>query len=54
MGHGASGSVAPVPTATPGEYRGSLAFSMAGDWETTFTVSRAGAVLGRPVVTVYF
>jgi hypothetical protein len=54
MGHGASGSVPPQPTATPGEYRGSLAFSMSGDWETIFTVSRAGAELGRPVITVYF
>jgi hypothetical protein len=54
MGHGASGSVAPAPTATAGEYRGVLAFSMSGDWETTFTVSRAGEELGRPVITVYF
>ncbi len=54
MGHGSSGSVDPVPTGSPGTYAGSLFFSMPGDWETTITVSRAGAEVGRVVVTVFF
>lgn len=54
MGHGSSGSVAPVPTGTPGVYVGSLFFSMAGDWETTFVVERGGAEIGRVAVTVVF
>jgi hypothetical protein len=54
MGHGSAGSVAPVPAGAPGRYRGVLAFSMNGDWATTFTVARQGAELGRPVVYVEF
>jgi YtkA-like len=54
MGHGSTGTVAPVPTATAGVYAGSLFFSMPGDWETTFTVTRAGSEIGRVAVTVVF
>jgi hypothetical protein len=49
MGHGSPGSVAPTLTATPGVYEGQLSFSMAGDWETTMTVSLPSVpVLGAP------
>ncbi len=54
MGHGSTGTVDPVPTGTPGVYSGSLFFSMAGDWETTFAVARGGAEIGRVAVTVFF
>jgi hypothetical protein len=54
MGHGSTGSVDPVPTGTPGVYAGSLFFSMAGDWETTFEVGRGGAEIGRVAVKVAF
>jgi len=54
MGHGSTGSVAPVAFGPPGQYRGTLAFSMDGDWEITFTTRRGGAELGRPVVAVFF
>ena len=54
MGHGSTGSVDPVVTGTPGVYAGALSFSMPGDWETTFTVSRGGSEAGRVVVAVYF
>jgi hypothetical protein len=54
MGHGSLGSVAPVAAGPPGRYRGTLAFSMVGDWATTFTVARQGIELGRPVVYVEF
>src|SRR5512139_2932248 len=41
MSHGAEGSVAPAHAATDdsGVYRGQVAFSMAGTWETTLTVT---------------
>jgi len=54
MGHGSTGSVDPAPGSTPGVYAGSLAFSMPGDWETPFTISRGGEEIGRVVVAVYF
>jgi hypothetical protein len=54
MGHGSTGSVDPAPGPTPGVYAGSLSFSMPGDWETPFVVSRGGIELGRVVVAVYF
>lgn len=54
MGHGSTGSVDPVATGTPGVQAGTLSFSMPGDWETTFTVSRGGVEAGRVVVSVYF
>ena len=54
MGHGSTGSVDPVGTGTPGVHAGALFFSMPGDWETTFTVSRGGVEAGRVVVAVYF
>jgi YtkA-like len=54
MGHGSSGSVDPVPTATPGVYAGSLAFSMPGDWETSFAVTRGGVEVGRVAIAVAF
>ncbi|MGA8891528.1 MAG: FixH family protein [Anaeromyxobacteraceae bacterium] len=54
MGHGSTGSVDPTPGPVPGVYAGSLSFSMPGDWETPFIVSRAGIELGRVAVAVYF
>jgi hypothetical protein len=45
MGHGSPGSVAPTLTRS-GEYEGQLSFSMTGEWETTVTLSRSGAVIG--------
>lgn len=54
MGHGSTGSVDPAPTGTAGVYAGSLFFSMAGDWETTFAVTRGGSEIGRVAVTVVF
>jgi hypothetical protein len=54
MGHGSTGSVDPVPTGTAGVSTGSLFFSMTGDWETTFTVSRAGSEIGRVAARVVF
>jgi hypothetical protein len=54
MGHGASGSEAPVAGAVPGIYAGSVAFSMPGDWEATFTVWRGGVEAGRVTVAVWF
>ncbi len=42
MGHGSPGSVNPTLTSTPGVYAGELSFSMAGEWETTITVSIPG------------
>lgn len=53
MGHGSPGSVPPAWQA-PGQYLGQLSFSMPGDWETTLTVARAGAVLGTPVFSLDF
>lgn len=53
MGHGSPGSVDPALTA-PGQYEGSLSFSMAGPWETTVTVSEGGLVLGAPVFATTF
>jgi hypothetical protein len=47
MGHGSPGSVNPTPTSL-GRYAGQLSFSMAGTWETTVTISRAGVVIGAP------
>lgn len=45
MGHGSSGSEAPMHTAA-GCYGGKVSFSMAGDWRTTVDVRRAGELLG--------
>jgi hypothetical protein len=53
MGHGSPGSVDPAHTAL-GRYAGQLSFSMPGDWETTLTVSRGGAVLGAPKFATRF
>jgi hypothetical protein len=39
MGHGSPGSVNPTLTTTSGVYEGQLSFSMAGEWETTVTVT---------------
>lgn len=47
MGHGSPGSVDPT-LSSPGVYEGQLSFSMAGEWETTVTVSRAGVTVGAP------
>jgi hypothetical protein len=54
MGHGSVGTVDPVATGVPGLYAGELAFSMPGDWETTFTVGLGGAEAGSAVTRVYF
>jgi YtkA-like len=53
MGHGAPGSVNPT-LASSGYYSGQVAFSMAGTWETTVTVSEAGQTLGTPKFTTTF
>jgi hypothetical protein len=53
MGHGAPGSVNPT-LSSPGVYRGAVAYSMAGTWETTLTVTRGGVTLGAPVFTTTF
>jgi hypothetical protein len=53
MGHGSPGSVDPT-LASPGLYRGQLSLSMAGAWETTVTVRRAGAVAGTPTFALAF
>jgi predicted component of type VI protein secretion system len=53
MGHGAPGSVNPT-LASAGVYDGQVAFSMAGTWATTLTVSRADVVVGAPVFTTTF
>ncbi|MGC9986131.1 MAG: FixH family protein [Polyangia bacterium] len=53
MGHGAPGSVNPT-LASSGRYSGQVAFSMAGTWQTTVTVSEAGQTLGTPKFTTSF
>jgi hypothetical protein len=53
MGHGSPGSVNPTLTSS-GVYAGQLSFSMAGDWETTVTVSRAGVSVGAPKFATTF
>jgi hypothetical protein len=53
MGHGSPGSINPTLTA-PGRYEGQLSFSMAGEWETTVTVNRAGVTVGAPVFATVF
>jgi hypothetical protein len=53
MGHGAPGSVNPT-LASSGRYSGQVAFSMAGTWQTTVTVSEAGQTLGTPKFTTKF
>jgi hypothetical protein len=54
MGHGSPGSVPPVPAGAPGRYEGKVSLSMYGDWEVVFTVSRGGAEVGRPAITLFF
>jgi hypothetical protein len=54
MSHGADGSVAPTPTSTPGVYEGQVSFSMAGDWETTLTVTRGGTLVSPTPSTLVF
>jgi hypothetical protein len=53
MGHGSPGSEDPIPV-RPGWYEGRLSFSMAGEWVTTVTARRAGALIGAPEFTVWF
>jgi hypothetical protein len=53
MGHGAPGSVNPT-LASSGRYSGQVAFSMAGTWTTTVTISEAGQTLGTPQFTTTF
>ncbi len=53
MGHGSPGSVNPT-LISPGVYEGQLSFSMAGDWETTVTVSRGGDTCGTQVFATTF
>ena len=43
MGHGASGSVQPTRTTTPGAYQGKVMFSMPGDWEVTVNTYLMGS-----------
>ncbi|HET8723162.1 MAG TPA: hypothetical protein VFM53_03085 [Anaeromyxobacteraceae bacterium] len=54
MGHGSTGTVDPVATGVPGLHAGAIAFSMPGDWETTFTVGLDGAEAGSVATLVYF
>lgn len=54
MGHGSVGTVDPAPTPVAGAYAGSLAFSMPGEWETTFTILRSGTQVGQVAITVQF
>jgi len=53
MGHGAPGSVNPTLVSS-GRYSGQVAYSMAGTWQTTVTVSDAGQTLGTPKFTTTF
>lgn len=53
MGHGSPGSVSPVHAAD-GCYDGQLSFSMAGEWQTTVTISRGAVTLGAPVFATTF
>lgn len=53
MGHGAAGSVSPA-LSSAGVYHGQVAFSMAGTWETTLTVTIGDVVVGAPVFTTTF
>ncbi|HVI92629.1 MAG TPA: FixH family protein [Anaeromyxobacter sp.] len=53
MGHGSPGSVDPAHV-SDGRYDGQLSFSMAGEWETTVTFSRAAVTLGAPVFATTF
>lgn len=53
MGHGSPGNVHPTLTSS-GIYEGELSFSMAGEWETTLTVSRGGVTVGTPTFATTF
>jgi hypothetical protein len=53
MGHGSPGGLNPTLTA-PGRYEGQLSFSMAGEWQTTVTVNRAGVTVGAPMFATTF
>lgn len=53
MGHGSPGSVDPTLTSA-GDYEGQLSFAMAGEWLTTVTFSRGGAVIGAPQFAIAF
>jgi hypothetical protein len=53
MGHGSPGSVNPTLSA-PGRYEGQLSFSMAGEWQTTVIVNRAGVTVGAPAFATTF
>jgi hypothetical protein len=54
MGHGSPGSVDPTLTSL-GRYEGQLSFSMAGDWETTISVSKStGEPLGSVTIATSF
>jgi hypothetical protein len=56
MGHDSPGSANPVhtPAMPAGWYEGQVSFSMAGDWETIVTATRAGVVVGAPPFLVFF
>jgi YtkA-like len=53
MGHGSPGSVNPTLRSSA-VYEGSVSFSMAGDWQTTVSVSRSGVTLGAPKFATSF
>ena len=54
MGHGSPGSVNPTLTSL-GRHEGQLSFSMAGDWETTISVSKStGEALGSVTIATSF
>lgn len=50
MNHGSAGNVNPTH-ASKGQYKGTLSFAMTGQWEVTFTFSRAGKMLGTVMYT---
>jgi hypothetical protein len=53
MGHGSPGSVNPVLT-SPGRYEGQLSFSMAGEWQTTATITEGAVAIGAPTFKTTF
>jgi hypothetical protein len=54
MGHGSPGSVNPTLTSL-GRYEGQLSFSMAGDWQTTISVTQStGEALGNVTIATTF
>ena len=53
MDHGSPNNVAPVHTAN-GHYRGTVNFTMTGDWQLRLTMKENGNVCGTPYFDLYF